>query len=366
MRHLVDWKNTAIILVSIMFLTGCGYKDIDKRMFAVSIGVDAAKDSSKKYLISVKFAVPSGSKDQPNEFTIISQEADSMSEAIRKIKTMADKEIDFSHNKAVIFSEKVAKRGGNAGIYYWLSRRRDIQQIAWLAISSSTAMDVLKVKPKSEQLPSNSLFLALGKDGSETPYVISEFLFDFKKRLIEKGLDPFLPIIEPDKEILEINTVGIFDKSQMKFSLSQEETKFLNYFLNREEKSALWSKKGKTSFTIDTNKVKTKYKIITPKGKPPYIDVTISIAGKIEETSRKIYNSNLSIYEKAAARQVEKEMMAVLKKIQQANLDPIGFGLHYRARHFNKNDWEEWQKIYPTIQFKVKSKVQISDTGLIE
>ncbi|MCM3764289.1 hypothetical protein [Neobacillus niacini] len=130
MRNRGYWKQIVVILVSILSLTGCGFKDIDKRLFAVTIGVDAAKDSSKKYLISLKFAIPSASKEQPNQFTVVSQEADSMSEAIRAIKTKVDKEIDFSHNKAVIFSQEVAKGGGNAGIYYWLSRRRDIQQIA--------------------------------------------------------------------------------------------------------------------------------------------------------------------------------------------------------------------------------------------
>lgn len=366
MRNREYWKHTVVILVSILSLTGCGFKDIDKRLFAVTIGVDAAKDSSKKYLISLKFAIPSASKEQPNQFTVVSQEADSMSEAIRAIKTKVDKEIDFSHNKAIIFSQEVAQGEGNAGIYYWLSRRRDIQQIAWLAVSRSTALEALKVKPKFEHLPSNSIFLALGRDGSETPYVISEFLFDFKKRLIEKGLDPMLPVIEPQKEIFEINTVGLFNKSRLQLILSQEETKFLNYFLNQQEKSALWANKGKTTFTIDTNKVKTKYWIRTPKGKQPYIDVQITIKGTIEETSQKIYNSQLSIYEKTAAKQVEQQMKALLEKIQSANLDPIGFGLHYRARHFSKNDWEEWKKIYPNIKFKVKAKVQISDTGLIE
>ncbi|MEH7178403.1 Ger(x)C family spore germination C-terminal domain-containing protein [Neobacillus vireti] len=42
------------------------------------------------------------------------------------------------------------------------------------------------------------------------------------------------------------------------------------------------------------------------------------------------------------------------------------FGLHYRARHFEKNDWETWKKVYPPIPFKVNVDVQIEDTGLVE
>ncbi|MGG1674457.1 hypothetical protein ACIFOT_01780 [Neobacillus sp. NRS-1170] len=127
----------------------------------------------------------------------------------------------------------------NAGVYYWLARRRDIQEIAWVAVGKPNAIEVLKVKPKSEQLPSNALFLSLGKDGSETPYIISEFYFDMKKRLIERGLDPFLPIIEAKKDLLEVNSVGLFNKSKLILSLTQEETKILNHIMNRENKSAL-------------------------------------------------------------------------------------------------------------------------------
>ncbi len=238
MRSFCKWKLLIIVPLTLLLLNGCGFKDIDKRFFVVSIGVDAAKKSSKKYLVSLKFAVPKASRDSPTEFQIVTEEADSLSEAVRIIKTKVDKETDFSHAKVIVLGEEVVKRSGNASINYWLTRRRDIQEIAWVAIGKPTAFEVLKVKPKSEYIPSNSMFLALGKDGSETPYVISEYLFDHKFRLIERGLDPALPIIEAKKDLLEVNTVGLFNKNQMKLTLNPEETKILNFLKRREEKSA--------------------------------------------------------------------------------------------------------------------------------
>ncbi|CAH2713004.1 hypothetical protein BACCIP111895_00137 [Neobacillus rhizosphaerae] len=366
MKSINNWKSLVLALLSVMLLNGCGFKDIDKRFFVVSIGVDTAKNSSKKYLVSLKFAVPSSSKNNPTEFMIVSEKADTMSEAVRIIKTKVDKEIDFSHAKVIVFGDEVANQKGNSGINYWFIRRRDIQSIAWVAIGKPSALEVLKVQPKSEYIPSNALFLALGRDGSETPYTISEYLFDFKYRLSERGLDPLLPIIKAEKEIFEINTVGLYNKSQMKLVLNPEETKILNFLRNREEKSANRVTKGKTVIIIDTQKVKTKYKIYTPRGKAPYIKVLVSIEGILEESTRRVPNEKLSDYEKIAEKSINKEIEKLLVKIQKANLDPIGFGLRYRSRHFNNDDWEEWKRIYPTIKFKVKSKVQIEDTGLIE
>jgi spore germination protein KC len=258
------------------------------------------------------------------------------------------------------------KRTGNAGMYYWFTRRRDIQKIAWVNIGRPSALAVLKVKPKSEYIPSNALFLALGKEGSETPYINPEYLFDMKYRLIERGIDPFLPIIEAKKDLFEINTVGLFNKSNLKLTLAPEETKIINFLRNREEKSAINVTKGKSMVVLNTQKVKTKYKINTPKGKPPYIRVTVSMTGTLEEASKQVPISKLSVYEYAAEKEISKRFAKVLVKLQKANIDPIGFGLRYRSRHFNEDDWEQWKKIYPTIAFKVDSKVQIEDPGLID
>jgi hypothetical protein len=43
-----------------------------------------------------------------------------------------------------------------------------------------------------------------------------------------------------------------------------------------------------------------------------------------------------------------------------------GFGLHYRSRHMGNDDWKTWQRLYPTIKFKVNADINISDTGLVE
>ena len=68
------WKKNTVILLSCLVLSAGGFKDIEKRFFVVSIGVDVAKHRTKKYLVSLKFAVPGPSKDSPNEYQIVSQD----------------------------------------------------------------------------------------------------------------------------------------------------------------------------------------------------------------------------------------------------------------------------------------------------
>lgn len=352
-------------LLSILLLGGCGYKDIDKRFFAVSIGIDAAKSQSKQYLVSIKFAVPAVEK-KPNDFLIVSEEADTIAEAVRIIKTKVDKEVDFSHAKIILFGSEVVEKKMAPHLYYWPTRRRDFQEIAWVGIGEPTALEVLKVKPKSEQIPSNWLFLALGKEGSETPYVIPAFLFDIKKRFTEKGLDPILPIIQAKDHYIEINTVGLLNKKHLKMTLTPEETKILNFLLNKEIKSSVKIHQGNVYFVIDTQNVKTSYTIETTNRTKPVLQVKVKADGKIEESTFQVQNRDLTKYEKVAEKSLNKEVRNLLIKLQKENVDPVGFGLRYRARHFQKNDWQTWSRIYPQLSFKVQSDIQIEDTGLIE
>lgn len=354
-----------MVFFCVLLLAGCGYKDIDKRFFAVSIGVDMAKNSSKNYLISIKFAIPTVEK-KPNAFIIVSEEADTIAEAVRIIKTKVDKEVDFSHTKALILSDAVVRKRMAPHLFYWPSRRRDFQEIAWVAIGKPTALDVLKAKPKAEQVPSNDIFLSFGKEGSETPYVIPEFLFDFKKRFTEKGLDPLLPIIETKNNIIEVNTVGLFNKKKLIVSLTPEETKMLNFLLNMEVKSAIKVDRGKNYFLIDTQKVKTKYKFKLDGQNRPVIDVKVKATGRIEEALFKLQNKQLAVYEKKAEESLTVEIKNILMKMQKAKVDPIGFGLYYRGHHFQTNDWQTWQRLYPQVTFQVHTEIQLEDTGLIE
>ncbi|MFP7296492.1 Ger(x)C family spore germination protein [Neobacillus niacini] len=354
-----------LIIILSSLAAGCGFKDIDKRLFVVSIGIDPANDSSKKYLVSLKFAIPI-IEEKSNESMIVSEEADTISEAVRMIKTRVDKEIDFSHAKVIVYNQKVLQQEIEPNLYYWFIRRRDIQEVSWVAIGEPSALDVLKLKPKSERLPSNSLFLALGRDGPETAYIIPEFLFDFKRRFNEKGIDPFLPIIEVKENSFTINTVGLLTKKQLKLQLKPKETMILNFLLNNESKSALVIDKKDKRFVIDTKRVKSKYKIFADNQKQPYIKFDITINGRIEEADFPVNNMDIPEYEKSAKKLTEENIYQFLVKMQKGNVDPVGFGLHYRARHFEKNDWETWQKLYPAIKFKVNVDIQIEDTGLVE
>jgi hypothetical protein len=48
-------------------------------------------------------------------------------------------------------------------------------------------------------------------------------------------------------------------------------------------------------------------------------------------------------------------------------MDPLGWGLHYGARHWN-NDTEMavWESLYPRLKFEVKADVEVKYSGMIK
>ncbi|MBW4838185.1 MAG: Ger(x)C family spore germination protein [Paenibacillaceae bacterium] len=364
-----QWMFACLLVGLVVTLSSCGYKDIDKRFFVVSMGIDhnaEAEEDSPRYNVLLKLAIPQADVQAgQEEFILLGEKSDSITNAVRKIKAKVDKELDFSHTKVILFGEDVVKEGDVNRLLDWFMRRRDIQKIAWVGVARPNAEKVLQLKPKSERLPSNALFLSFGQSGTESAFIVSDYLFSFRKRLTERGLDPVLPIIEAeDNELLQIDKSVFMNKDKSLGLLNPEETKLLNLITNRTEKADLEVKTtGTQKFYISINKAKTKYKIKIPRDSEPYAEVNIKLVGTIEESSEDIDPADTKQLKEEAEKRYMKKAEALLSKLQARGADPVGFGLIYRGTHSNSDDWRQWEELYPRLTFKVKIEVRIQGFG---
>jgi len=74
---------------------------------------------------------------------------------------------------------------------------------------------------------------------------------------------------------------------------------------------------------------------------------------------------NAPLLEKQIADEVHKQMQQLIKKIQQAKIDPIGLGLYARAYEYEQ--WEKvkdnWGEALSKADINVKVKIKIQDMG---
>ncbi|MEK3718076.1 Ger(x)C family spore germination protein [Paenibacillus sp. FSL R7-0333] len=350
-------------------LTGCNFKDIDRRIFVVAIGIDPGRKEGT-FKVSLKLAIPQGDVTKIDEkMQILTEESDSISEALRRMKSKVEKELDYVHCKSVILGEGLAA-DDIRHVTDWAVRRRDIQLILNFAVGRPGALEVLQVKPPSERIPSNSLILAMSGQGTESPFISSVYSYQLMRSIYENGIDPILPVIEAQKkDQFLIDKITLLDKRKIKLVLSPDETRLFNLLSRSNLRTNFPAHIGGGMYQYYTESSSSSYQIVTPADEDPYLRYTIKIRAILEEnsTAEIVTHHMLKEIGEAGAAELEHAVTALLVKIQGSGMDPLGWGLHYGARHWN-NDTEmaDWERLYPRLQFQVKAKVDIKYSGMIK
>jgi len=119
-------------------------------------------------------------------------------------------------------------------------------------------------------------------------------------------------------------------------------------------------------FIISAENVSVHYSIHQPSGQPPYIHLNLKITGILEEAKHRLSENKMDLYGQAASKDIKERVEALLEKFQQANVDPMGFGLLYRAIHFtNESELKDWQEMYANLKFDVHVETEMKGIGLV-
>ncbi|TBL74581.1 Ger(x)C family spore germination protein [Paenibacillus thalictri] len=363
MRLTTLWK-LAFLLCCCTLLGSCGFKDIDKRFFVVAMGVDATGKKDKPYLVTLRLAIPTSKIGEGLAESQIEQlESESIAEAVRNLKSHVDKEIDFGQCRVFLLGERLVEHSLTETMN-WLGRRRDIQLVSYLAEARPNAHTVLRGKPTTERLAGNAFFLTFGKEGTVSPYTVTEFLFDSFRRFKEKGLDPYLPVISFDGDSYVVEHLRLLNKNQGLLTLDPKETQLYNLSANAFARSGVGIRyKGKQLAFYISHASRT---VSISKGDAPTVHLKLKLAGLIEQSPVTLMNQFLPDVQKKLEDHVNQTTEQLLYKIRDAGVDPYGFGLHYLAQYFgSEEDWRHWQTVYPDLKFEVETHIKIENTGLI-
>ncbi|MDV6378338.1 Ger(x)C family spore germination protein [Sporosarcina sp. GW1-11] len=361
----------ALLLGVVLLQTGCAFKDIDKRIFVVAVGIDPSDKFDEGFKVTLKIALPFGSikTSAKPSYAYISEEGASVGEAIRLLETHVDKVLELGHMKTIVIHEELLAEHLQEFMDYFV-RRADIQLIAYVAAARPSAETILKVEPSTEAPASVALFNLFGDSAIESPFIVTTYLFQLRRDHLAKGINSVLPLIETNenKDLLIVNNSVVISRKKAPVILSIVETKYYDSLL-----------KGSTGFTyqvendqlkvlLDISKSKMSYKIIKSKNQTPKtIEIHIKMKGIIGESNKKLYLSKLDEYNDMASKEVQKKAYEFFKRMQEESVDPFGFGLRYRSTQLHRSDVEKvWANAYPTVEFKVTADVNLQSTGTTE
>ncbi|MBT2288203.1 Ger(x)C family spore germination protein [Paenibacillus albidus] len=357
----------AIMLLLLLLTGGCDFKDIDRRIFVVAIGVDSGEKEGH-FKISLKLALPQGEITKMDEkVQILTEESFSISEAVRRMKSRVEKELDFVHCKSIILGETLAQNDIRH-IMDWAVRRRDLQLILHFAVGRPDALKVLQIKPQSERIPSNSLIMAMSGQGTESPFISKVFSYQLMRNIYEKGLDPILPIIEArGQDEFVINKIALFDKHRIRETLTPNETRLFNLLSRPNLRTNLPAFYKGEMYQYYTERSTSSYRIFNHGNGEPTLRYKIKIKGILEESGNEdiVTQSLLKEIGAAGEEELRKKVHALLRKIQASHQDPLGWGLRYGARHFNnRTEMEDWADLYAKLRFQVDVQVNIKYSGI--
>ncbi|WP_044477325.1 Ger(x)C family spore germination protein [Paenibacillus antibioticophila] len=365
------WAKLCVIGLLVSLLSGCQFKDIDKRSFVLAIGVDRPEDPETKHLyeVTLKTALPEGDPTaRTQESIMITQVAPSIPEAVRLMKSKIDKELDFSHCKVVVYGQALAKEN-IAAVLDWTTRRRDLQLIMYCAVGVPNAKEVIQMQPKTERVPGNALILSLSKDGSESPFVHTVYSFDLARKMTEHGIDPIMPVVHTqDPDMLVVNKLAVFNKSKMVGTLTPDETRLFNLLATKNLITSFRVMAEGNAYDYYLESSKSEYKINPAKAGKATVSYKVSGSGTIEMNDEGIPVTGPVLREvsRAANEQWEKDVKALCQKFQGLGVDPLGWGLRYFSRNWNnEQEVQQWKELYPELEFQVKADVKMKYTGLI-
>jgi spore germination protein KC len=359
-----------ILFLSISFLSGCSFRDIDNRAFVLAIAVDDSGDTKKPYKVTIKVVIPSGNiKQEGVKYAFFSEKGVSISEALALIRATIDKDIDFSHTKIIIVSKSLLDRNlGNVTDFF--HRRRDIQLVSWIGFAEKRAKDILKMEPKSQSSVTTPLFNFFSRTAVQSPYITPMYLFDFRRQQIETGIDPVLPIIKIDKKEKRCvihRALVIGDGKYVE--LTPQQTMIYNILRGNIERfnAEIKEKNGKFKYGVFIDSTSIYYKINRENSKQPIINYKIRHQGILEESSKYTESNLLKEYGKETSKIAKKMILELLTYFQKQNVDPLGFGLRYKATNLHTGDtYKEWESLYPQAKFTLDINVNIISTGKME
>lgn len=364
------WAALLVLILTVSVVAGCGYKGVDKRSFVVGIGIDAPEDSEHKYRVTLKVAKPISSLQNATEteYAFLTQESDSVAEAIRFLETKDDKVLDFSQAKILALDEDLLQ-GDLFALMDYVVRRGDLQLVLYCMVARPSAEKMLRVQPILEAAGENALYNFFDGTGTESPFVTTTFLFEFRRDYDTKGLSAVLPIVvgNGDGTELEVNQAMVLKNSVPPVILSSTETKIYNTLFKDASGHGYKIDNEGYKFMLTIDRAKMKIKLDTEGEGPPVAKVSVKMTGAINESNQILQLRELDNYNQLSERQLTEQLTDFLTKMQEKNVDPFGFGLKYRSTRLSSDQTiDKWKKIYPELKFDVTVDLQLKSVGALQ
>ncbi|KGE19513.1 Ger(x)C family spore germination protein [Paenibacillus wynnii] len=367
--------SAMLFLLLLLSISGCwNYTEVEEISIVAGVAIDKEK-ATGKILLTAETIDTSGGGGPENQAssTISSLAGDTMFDIVRSMITMTGNKLFWSHAKAIIISEEMAKEGV-LRVIDWYSRDTETRSDVYIFIAKEkNARDILNLNKTKNTILSFELGDMMQHERHVSTAPVSD-IWDFFDKLESSGQHAIAPLVyineRDNKKTERISGSAVFSKDKMVGTLTGEETKYM-LFVNNKIKGGILpvnDKKGKPAYSLEIFSNKTKIKPVWVNGK-----LQIQVSTETKTGLGEVMTPNgfpdfekIKEIEELAKQQLQNNMLAVIHKVQKKyKSDIFGFGANI---HMNDpKDWKKlkknWDESFPLLQVVVKPKVIIETSA---
>lgn len=361
-----EMKNRfALMTLSLLLLSGCVEKEI---LDDIAIEIARGYDFEDENKIRGTMLVYNFQPDKSIENTLLSTSASTSRELVNKLQEQSSDPLSEGSIEVFLFGKTLASEGFIDYIDAPL-RNASIGARLFLVIVDGNAQDLLKGNygNRGNAIYISNLLNHNIKNQNLPKTNLQLFFHDY----YQLGKSVYLPQIKKiadDK--LEINGISFFKTEKIKLvdTIDTEKMFYFKLLVDKFSEGTHKVQSGDDEAIVKS--ITSTHKMKLTKRDPYMVTVHIKIKGIIREyTGPGILTKEvIRKYEKKMEEEVNKESEALIKRFQEHEIDPIGFGyfIKSRTRGFGLDKkWEESDR-YKNITVKVKTDVKIVESGVIE
>lgn len=362
--------------------SGCwNSRELDALAIVRAIGIDTPTGGSGKVQITAQIVKPqqigstpkSGSSGDSEAFINETSTGDTVFSAVREMTSKSSRKLYFPHNEILIFGKDTAK-GGIQKYLDFFERGHETRNIVLIAVSETSAEELLDVEPALEQVPADDITETIKQYSDSTSQTQDVKLLDFINVYSNKSssaIAPMLKVVQDgSKKHIEVSGTAVFKADKLIGTLDKSEGRGLMWVLGKVKSGVIVADAPKGNFvSAEIVRSKTKMTPVLENGKV-VIKIKITEEGNIDEqigTENLLGPPEVSDLEHNIAAVIEREINAALKKARELDTDVFQFGSAIEGKY--PSEWKKmkdnWDEIFKTLEVELSIEASLRLSGRI-
>lgn len=368
------WFHATLFIFLIVILSGCGSKaPLEDLTLALIIGIDL-DDENNLVFYELNPVFSEGAKKGIESYEV---KAKTIRDSRRLFNALTTGEVTAGKIQVLLLGKRVLQHGDWFPILDTVYRNPTFSMSTRVVTVDGPVSEVISYNPEEKPQLSLHLKAVIDKNYDRTR-AVKGTLQELHREIYEKAMTPFISEVKKGKK-LELIGISLLDnKGKYAQFLDMPESTLLLMLQNKkrhevtltipvlpteDEKSIF----HKNEISLAAGRLKTKIKSGYKQNKFHFdikVKMTINIVERLFPED-KLNNEQLTTL---IEKELTKQIVDLIKKIQKKKIDPIGLGLYARAYQYDhyKKVENNWGEALAESDVNVFVKIDINSNGAVE